>query len=137
MKGIPLRIAIGPRDLENKTVELARRDDLSKQLVKQENVVTEIVSLLDTIQTDLFKKSKSFVNQNTTKASSIDQMNEILDSKGGFVEGYWDGESDTELRIKELTKATIRCIPLGDFETGNCILSGKNGAKKVIFARAY
>ena len=137
MKGIPLRIAIGPRDLENKTVELARRDDLSKQLVKQENVVTEIVSLLDAIQTDLFKKSKSFVNQNTTKASSIDQMNEILDSKGGFVEGYWDGESDTELRIKELTKATIRCIPLGDFETGNCILSGKNGAKKVIFARAY
>ena len=137
MKGIPLRIAIGPRDLENKTVELARRDILSKESISQEAITETIVSLLDTIQNDLFSKSKLFLKENISFADSIEQMNDLLNNKGGFVEAFWNGESETELKIKDLTKATIRCIPLKEAEFGNCILTGKSGAKKVFFARAY
>jgi prolyl-tRNA synthetase len=137
MKGIPLRVAIGPRDLENKTIELARRDNLTKEIVSQDGISQKIENLLVTIQKDIFSKNKTFVNENTFQASSIDQLNEILDSTGGFVEAFWDGENESELKIKELTKATIRCIPIGESMLGNCILTGKSGAKKVIFARAY
>jgi len=137
MKGVPLRIAVGPRDMENKTVELARRDTLTKEIVSQSAIPKTIISLLSTIQDDLFSKSKSFLNDNTSSADSIQEMIDILDNKGGFVEAFWDGESDSELKIKELTKATIRCIPLSINETGKCILTGKDDSVKVVFARAY
>ena len=137
MKGVPLRIAVGPRDIENKTVELARRDTLTKEIVSQNAISKTIISLLSTIQNDLFSKSKLFLNDNTSSADSIQEMIDILDNKGGFVEAFWDGESDSELKIKELTKATIRCIPLASNETGKCILTGKDESVKVVFARAY
>ena len=137
MKGVPLRIAVGPRDMENKTVELARRDTLTKEIVSQNAISKTIISLLSTIQDDLFSKSKLFLNDNTSSADSIQEMIDILDNKGGFVEAFWDGESDSELKIKELTKATIRCIPLASNETGKCILTGKDDSVKVVFARAY
>ena len=137
MKGVPLRIAVGPRDMENKTVELARRDTLTKEIVSQNAISKTIISLLSTIQDDLFSKSKLFLKDNTSSADSIQEMIEILDNKGGFVEAFWDGESDSELKIKELTKATIRCIPLASNETGKCILTGKDDSVKVVFARAY
>ena len=137
MKGVPLRIAVGPRDMENKTVELARRDTLTKEIVSQNAISKTIISLLSTIQNDLFSKSKLFLNDNTSSADSIQEMIDILDNKGGFVEAFWDGESDSELKIKELTKATIRCIPLASNETGKCILTGKEDSVKVVFARAY
>ena len=137
MKGVPLRIAVGPRDMENNTVELARRDTLTKEIVSQNVISKTIISLLSTIQDDLFSKSKLFLNDNTSSADSIQEMIDILDNKGGFVEAFWDGESDSELKIKELTKATIRCIPLASNETGKCILTGKDDSVKVVFARAY
>tara|TARA_Y100000589_G_scaffold137572_1_gene131698 strand:+ start:1517 stop:2992 length:1476 start_codon:yes stop_codon:yes gene_type:complete len=137
MKGVPLRIAVGPRDMENKTVELARRDTLTKEIVSQNAISKTIISLLSTIQDDLFSKSKLFLNDNTSSADSIQEMIDILDNRGGFVEAFWDGESDSELKIKELTKATIRCIPLASNETGKCILTGKEDSVKVVFARAY
>lgn len=137
MKGVPLRIAIGPRDLENKTVELARRDTLTKEIVSQDDVIENITTLLVTIQDDLFNRSKNFTISNTRPASSIDEMNEILNKDGGFVEAYWDGSKESELKIKDLTKATIRCIPLDSKEKGNCILTGKQDSQKVVFARAY
>ena len=137
MKGVPLRIAVGPRDLENKTVELARRDDLSKTIVSQDNLSTTLLKLLDQIQKDLFNKASMFLKENTSFASTIDEMNEILNSKSGFVEAYWNGDSKTEQKIKELTKATIRCIPLNEKSKGKCILTGDLNSKKVVFARAY
>ena len=137
MKGVPLRISVGPRDMENKTVELARRDTLTKEIVSQNAISKTIISLLSTIQDDLFSKSKLFLNDNTSTADSIQEMIDILDNKGGFVEAFWDGESDSELKIKELTKATIRFIPLASNETGKCILTGKEDSVKVVFARAY
>ena len=137
MKGVPLRIAIGPRDLENGTVELARRDTLNKETVSNDKLLSHVVNLLEIIQNDLFAKAKQFVDQNIRKASNIDELSTILDARGGFVEGYWNGSSEVELKIKDLTKATIRCIPMHDNSTGKCILTGEENAQKVIFARAY
>ena len=137
MKGIPLRIAIGPRDMENQTVELARRDNLSKSTVSQLDLPNLLLETLNLIQNDLFTRSSLFLKENTYSANSIDQMIEILDAKGGFIEAFWNGDSKSEHKIKELTKATIRCIPLNENQTGNCILTGEPNSKKVIFARAY
>jgi len=137
MKGVPLRIAIGPRDLENKTVELARRDTLTKEIVSQDDIIENITTLLVKIQDDLFNRSKNFTISNTRSANSIDEMNEILNKDGGFIEAYWDGSKESELKIKDLTKATIRCIPLDSKEKGNCVLTGKQDSQKVVFARAY
>ena len=137
MKGVPLRIAIGPRDMENQTVELARRDNLSKSTVSQLDLPKLLLETLNLIQNDLFTRSSLFLKENTYSANSIDQMIEILDAKGGFIEAFWNGDSKSELKIKELTKATIRCIPLNENQTGNCILTGEPNSKKVIFARAY
>ena len=137
MKGVPLRIAIGPRDLENGTVELARRDTLNKETVSNDKLLSHVVNLLEIIQNDLFAKAKQFVDQNIRKASNIDELSAILDAQGGFLEGYWNGSSEVELKIKDLTKATIRCIPMHDNSTGKCILTGEENAQKVIFARAY
>ena len=137
MKGVPLRIAIGPRDMENQTVELARRDNLSKSTVSQLDLPNLLLETLNLIQNDLFTRSSLFLKENTYSANSIDQMIEILDAKGGFIEAFWNGDSKSEHEIKELTKATIRCIPLNENQTGNCILTGEPNSKKVIFARAY
>ena len=137
MKGVPLRIAIGPRDMENQTVELARRDNLSKSTVSQLDLPNLLLETLNLIQNDLFTRSSLFLKENTYSANSIDQMIEILDAKGGFIEAFWNGGSKSEHKIKELTKATIRCIPLNENQTGNCILTGEPNSKKVIFARAY
>ena len=137
LKGVPLRIAIGPKDLENGTVELARRDTLTKQFVKQEDVINTVQKLLSQIQEALFNKVMSFNKANSHEASSVDEMNEILNKNGGFVHAFWDGTKETELKIKDLTKATIRCIPEGKTVNGNCILTGSANALKVVFARAY
>ena len=137
MKGVPLRIAIGPRDIENKTVELARRDDLSKTTLSQRDLSKKIYKLLEQIQEDLFRKSSDFLKDNITFASTVQEMNDILNSKSGFVEAFWNGNSETEQKIKNITKATIRCIPLEENSTGKCIISGDLNSKKVLFARAY
>ena len=137
MKGVPLRIAIGPRDIDNKTVELARRDDLSKTTLSQRDLSQKISKLLEQIQEDLFRKSSDFLKDNITFASTVEEMNDILNSKSGFVEAFWNGDSETEQKIKDITKATIRCIPLEEKSTGKCIISGDLNSKKVLFARAY
>ena len=137
MKGVPLRVAIGPRDMEEKTVELVRRDNLNKTIISQDLLVTKIPNLLEQMQKDLFDIASGFVNDNTSFASNIEEMNQILNSKAGFVEAFWNGDSKTEQKIKELTKATIRCIPLKGSTTGKCVLSGESNSKKVLFARAY
>ena len=137
MKGVPLRIAIGPRDMENKTVELSRRDNFNKTTISQNGLASKISNLLIQIQNDLLDHANSFLNENTSFASTIEEMNKILNSKGGFVKAFWNGESKTEQKIKELTKATIRCIPLEESNTGKCIFTGQSNSKKVLFARAY
>ena len=137
MKGVPIRIAIGPRDLENSTVELARRDDLSKESVAIDHLVDHVQQTLTDMQTKLYEKAKEFTHRNTRTANNIEELKAILDEDGGFVEGYWNGDAETEQKIKDLTKATIRCIPLGDHAKGECILTGEEGAQKVVFARAY
>ena len=138
LKGYPVRIALGPKDLEKGTVEVARRDTLTKEFVEQDKVVDYVVNLLDTIQNSIFEKALNFRHDKTTKADSFEEFKQILDEKGGFVSAHWDGSPETEEKIKELTKATIRCIPLdAEKEEGKCILTGKPSAQRVLFARAY
>ncbi len=138
MKGVPLRLAIGARDLENKVVELARRDTREKSTVPLEGLSVRIKQLLEEIQQHLFEKALAYRNDHITPANSWDEFVELLDSKGGFIAAHWDGTAETEEAIKEKTKATIRCIPLDNVqEAGTCILSGKPSAQRVLFARAY
>lgn len=138
MKGVPLRLAIGARDLENKVVELARRDTREKSTVPLEGLSVRIKQLLEEIQQHLFEKALAYRNDHITPANSWDEFVELLDSKGGFIAAHWDGTAETEEAIKEKTKATIRCIPLDNVqETGACILSSKPSAQRVLFARAY
>lgn len=138
LKGVPVRIAIGPRDLENNNVELARRDTLSKEVVSQVGLAERIKSLLDDIQKNLFEKALKFRENNTRQADSYSEFKEIIDKKGGFVLAHWDGSAETEERIKEETKATIRCIPLNNKpEEGKCIYSGNPSRQRVVFAKAY
>jgi prolyl-tRNA synthetase len=139
LKGIPLRIAIGPKDLENNSIEIARRDTLTKEVFSlNENIVEKISGLLDEIQLNIYNKAFQFRLENTTKVDSYDQFKDVLDNKGGFVLAHWDGSAETENAIKEETKATIRCIPLdAEPEEGKCIYSGKASQKRVLFARAY
>ncbi len=138
LKGVPLRIAIGPRDLEKGTVELARRDTKTKETVSTENIDTKIEALLKEIQDSIFKKAEDFKTQNTTTVDSYSEFKKVLEEKAGFVLAHWDGTSETEEKIKEETKATIRCIPL-DFkeEQGVCVYSGKPSKGRVVFAIAY
>lgn len=137
-KGVPLRIAIGPRDLENNTVELARRDLLSKQIVDNANLSETVISLLDEIQNNLLDKAFKFREENTQEANTYQEFKELISKDAGFVYAHWDGSSETEQKIKEETKATIRCIPLDNKrEDGNCIYSGKPSTQRVIFAKAY
>jgi prolyl-tRNA synthetase len=138
LKGVPVRLAIGPRDLENGTVEVARRDTLTKSVTAIEGIDQVIVKLLDEIQANIYKKALDYRAANTTKVDSYDEFKKVLDDKGGFVLAHWDGTSETEQRIKDETKATIRCIPLDNpLEDGKCILTGKPSTQRVVFARAY
>ena len=138
MKGVPLRLAIGARDLENKVVELARRDTREKSTVPLEGLSVRIKLLLEEIQQHLFEKALAYRNDHITPANSWDEFVELLDSKGGFIAAHWDGTAETEEAIKEKTKATIRCIPLDNVqEAGTCVLSAKPSAQRVLFARAY
>lgn len=136
-KGVPLRIAMGPRDLENGTLELARRDTLEKKSVSREEAINQIPGLLDEIQKSLFQKALDFRSRMTKKIDSWEQFKVEIE-KGGFLSAHWDGTAETEQKIKELTKATIRCIPLDAVdESGLCVFSGKPSARRVLFAKAY
>lgn len=138
LKGVPVRIAIGNRDIENNTVEVARRDTLEKQTVSQDDVVDYIADLLEKIQENLFNKAVSYRNNHITEVNSFDEFKEVIENKGGFVSAHWDGTMETEDKIKELTKATIRCIPNdAKNEPGKCVLTGKESGKRVLFAKAY
>lgn len=138
LKGVPVRLAIGPRDLENGTVEVARRDTKEKQIVKFEDISTAIPALLDAIQNNIYQRALNFRNAATTQVDSYDDFKKVLDEKGGFVLAHWDGTKETEAAIKEETKATIRCIPLqAPDEAGVCLYSGKPSPRRVLFARAY
>ena len=138
LQGVPLRIAIGPKDLENGTVELARRDTLTKSVVSLENLTETIEIKLDEIQKGLFQKALNFRNKHITKVDTFEEFKNVLESKGGFISAHWDGTSETEDKIKELTKATIRCIPLDkDEESGTCVYSKKPSKRRVLFAKAY
>ncbi len=138
LKGVPVRIAVGPRDLENGTLEVARRDTKQKQVLKMEGITTAITALLEEIQSNLFARALKFREEHTTRVDSYEEFKRVLDDKGGFVLAHWDGTTETEQRIKDETKATIRCIPLeGGQETGACVYSGKPSAGRVVFARAY
>ncbi len=138
LKGVPIRLAMGPRDYQNNTIELARRDTLTKQVIPVEGLADTVVALLDEIQDNIYQKALIFRSQNTTKVDTYEEFKKLLDEKGGFFLAHWDGTTETEQRIKEETKATIRCIPLdAPAEEGKCMYSGKPSSRRVIFARAY
>jgi prolyl-tRNA synthetase len=138
MKGVPVRIALGARDLQNNVAEVVRRDTKVKESISLEGLANHIVKLLDSIQNDMFNKAKSYRDAHITKADTWDEFEKTLDEKGGFVSAHWDGTTETEDAIKEKTKATIRCIPLdAAMENGKCILTGKPSTRRVLFARAY
>ena len=136
--GIPVRIGIGARDLAVGKVEVARRDTKEKSSVDTEGVAEHIKNLLDEIQQNLFDRAKAYRDNMTTKVDSFEEFQTVLEEKGGFILAHWDGTSETEDKIKELTKATIRCIPLDAVEEdGACILTGAPSKQRVLFARAY
>jgi len=138
LKGVPVRIAIGNRDMENNTAEVARRDTLEKQTISQDQLSEYICELLEEIQQNLFNRALSFRNDHITEVNSFKEFKEVIESKGGFVSAHWDGTIETENKIKELTKATIRCIPnKGKEELGTCIFTGEKSLRKVLFAKAY
>ena len=137
LKGVPVRLAMGMRDIENNTIEVARRDTLEKQTYNIENIEDIVCNLLEEIQSNLFLKANNFRKENTYTAESYDEFKQLIE-KGGFVYAHWDGTSESEEKIKNETKATIRCIPLvSDKEEGLCIISQKKSAQKVLFAKAY
>lgn len=139
LKGVPLRLAIGPKDLENGTVEVARRDTMEKSLVNMDSLFADkMKSLLDEIQLNIYQKAHDFRAGMMTTVDSYDEFQKILEEKGGFLLAHWDGTTETEEKIKEETKATIRCIPLGqEKEEGKCMVTGRLSKQRVIFARAY
>ena len=138
LKGVPVRLAIGPRDIENGTIELVRRDTLEKSIMNIENIVNDVKGILTEIQDSIYRKALAFREENIREASDWNEFTKIIDQKGGFISAFWDGTTETENKIKEETKATIRCIPLNNVqEKGICIYSGKPAVTKAIFARAY
>lgn len=138
LKGVPVRIAVGARDLEQQVVEVARRDTKEKETVSLNGIAAYVHDLLQAIQEAMFNKAKAFQQAHITPANTWDEFVQILDTKAGFVSAHWDGTPETEEKIKELSKATIRCIPLDNpLEEGLCILSGKKSTQRVLFARAY
>ncbi len=138
LKGVPVRLAIGPRDVENGTLELARRDTLTKETVSRDEVSGIVVALMDEIQKNLYKKAQNHRTENTSEVSTYDEFKEVLKTKGGFIYAHWDGTNETEEKVKNETKATIRCIPLdAKDEDGECMVTGKPSKRKVLFAKAY
>lgn len=138
LKGVPVRIAIGPKDVKKGTVEIARRDLLTKEFVAKEEAVSKVIGLMEEIQENLFKKAVAFREEHTTSVETYEEFKEVLESKGGFILAHWDGTAETEEKIKEETMATIRCLPLGyEKEPGSCIITGKPSKGKVLFAKAY
>ncbi|SHJ21787.1 proline--tRNA ligase [Pseudozobellia thermophila] len=138
LKGVPVRLAIGQRDLANGTYEVARRDTLQKEIVPMDKVVEKIEFLLEDIQKNIYQKALDFKASHITEVNSYDEFKTVLEEKGGFISAHWDGTPETENRIKEETKATIRCIPIdGKNEAGTCMVTGKTSNKRVLFAKAY
>ncbi|MDX1666036.1 MAG: proline--tRNA ligase [Saprospiraceae bacterium] len=138
MRGIPVRLGLGKRDIEKDQVEVARRDTKEKTFQPMEGIADYIADLLEDIQQTIFDRSKNYREQHTTSVDDFEEFKEVLESKAGFISAHWDGTTETELKIKELTKATIRCIPLeGDKDEGACILTGKPSRQRVLFAKAY
>ncbi len=138
LQGVPVRLALGPKDLEKGTVELARRDTLTKEFVNRSEVVSKIEGLMTEIQDSLFEKARNYRDEHITEVNSFDEFKKVLKQKGGFISAHWDGTPETENKIKELTKATIRCIPFNrKEETGECVLTGKPSKGRVLFAKAY
>ncbi|WP_299623843.1 proline--tRNA ligase [uncultured Tenacibaculum sp.] len=138
LKGVPVRVAIGNRDLENGTVEVARRDTFDKQTVEQSNLVDFVSNLLEEIQSNLFNKALTYRNTHITKVDSFEEFKDVIENKGGFVSAHWDGTEETEDKIKDLTKATIRCIPNDVVEEeGTCVFSDGKSTRRVLFAKAY
>ncbi|MDT0646150.1 proline--tRNA ligase [Zunongwangia sp. F260] len=138
LQGVPVRLAIGPKDIKKGTVELARRDLLTKEFVNQDEVVEKVNGLMTEMQDSLFEKAKSFRDLHITEVDSFDEFKKVLKEKGGFISAHWDGSPETENKIKELTKATIRCVPFNqEKEEGSCVLTGKPSSQRVLFAKAY
>jgi prolyl-tRNA synthetase len=137
-KGVPVRLAVGPRDLENGTIEMARRDTLEKMVLPMDGICAVVNETLDAIQKNLFERALKFRGENSHMADNWDEFRDIISNKGGFVYAHWDGTAETEQKIKDETKATIRCIPLNNTkEQGKCIYSGKLSDQRVVFAVAY
>ena len=138
LQGVPLRIAIGPKDLENGTVEIARRDILTKEIVSLDDLTAAVENLLEEIQKSLFDKALTYRDGHITEVNSFEEFKSVIENKGGFISAHWDGTNETEDKIKEITKATIRCIPLEiRQEEGVCVFSGKPSKHRVLFAKAY
>ena len=137
IQGVPIRITIGPKDLENNSIEVFRRDTLDKQIIKIDESIDFVLRLLDEIQNNLYEKALSFRDENITEVDNFEDFKNILENKGGFISAHWDGSDETENKIKELTKATIRCIPDGIKNKGKCIFSGRPSNQRVLFAKAY
>lgn len=138
LKGVPLRIAMGPNDLENGTLEIARRDTLEKQNIHQDTVVEYVEKTLKEIQDNLYQKALNYRETHITEVNSLEEFKEVLEIKGGFISAHWDGTPETEEKIKDLTKATIRCIPLNNkIKEGKCVFTGEKSTQRVLFAKAY
>ena len=138
LKGVPVRLALGQRDLANGTIELARRDTLTKETVSQEGLIDYVVNLLEEQQKNIFQKALDYRNSMITKVDTWEEFVDVLNNKGGFISAHWDGTPETEQAIKEATKATIRCIPLDvEPEEGKCIFTGKPSPYRVLFAKSY
>ncbi|MBI2966584.1 MAG: proline--tRNA ligase [Bacteroidetes bacterium] len=137
LKGVPLRIVVGPKDVANKTFEIVRRDTREKSFVPVQNLLSAVKDLLQKVQENLFRKSVEFREKNTTVEENYSHFREVIEERGGFILAHWDGTAETEKKIKEETKATIRLIPFGDQEPGKCIVSGNPSTGRVVFARAY
>jgi prolyl-tRNA synthetase len=138
IKGVPIRIVIGPKDLENSTLEIFRRDNMKKEIIELENVFEKIDFLMEDIQSNIFNNAHKFTKENIRTANTYEEFKSIIKNKGGFVSAHWDGSSETEEKIKKETKATIRCIPIDSKkEEGFCVVSNKPSTQRVLFAKAY
>ena len=138
MKGVQIRIVVGPKDIENSSLEIFRRDKMEKETINFDDVFSKIDFLITDIQNNLFEKAQNFKNSNTRNANTYKEFKDLIKNKGGFVSAHWDGTIETEENIKKETKATIRCIPIeGVKEKGNCIYSKKPSKQRVLFAITY
>ena len=137
-KGVPVRLAVGPRDLENNSLEIARRDELTKETIDFDKCVDYVEQLLEDIQSNLYNKALDYRTKNTVEVNTWDEFVQRIENEGGFISAHWDGTAETEEKIKQETKATIRCIPLDNpLEDGKCILTGNPSKQRVLFARSY